>query len=295
MKFKSLFLIVLSMIVSNNIFGQNDNANINTKRIIIVGSGLALGVGATYFYVNNAWWSNKKEPFHFDSGADLKYALNVDKMGHFMGGLQAADIFSSSIRWSGVSKKKSLIYGAIFGSGLQLAIEFKDAYAPHWGFSKWDLAIGTAGAFWPLAQYNNDFLSAFNFKLSYYKHSNSYFNLERQRGKAINKYGWYDDYPNQTYWLTIDINQFVETSNWPEWLNIAIGFGLDDTQYLNKNNTKKGGDNEWYIALDYDIPKILSRWDSPLARNIKHWLNYFHLPAPTIRVSPKLDFYPLFI
>ena len=45
----------------------------------------------------------------------------------------------------------------------------------------------------------------------------------------------------------------------------------------------------------YDIPKMLKRWNSPTGKRIKHWLNYFHLPAPTIRMSPKLEFYPLFL
>jgi hypothetical protein len=56
-----------------------------------------------------------------------------------------------------------------------------------------------------------------------------------------------------------------------------------------------GGNNEWYIALDYDIPKMLKKWNSPTGKKVKHWLNYIHLPAPTIRISPKLEFYPLFL
>jgi hypothetical protein len=194
-----------------------------------------------------------------------------------------------------MNEKKSLWYGAFFGSGLQLAIEMKDAYAPYWGFSKWDLALGSTGAFWPVAQYHNDDLKAVNFKISYYKRSNIYWDLDRQRGKETNKYAWQDDYPNQTYWITFDVNHFVETCCWPDWLNVAIGFGLDDTQYLNEHNTKTGGNNEWYIALDYDVPKMLKKWNSPTGKTVKHWLNYIHFPAPTIRISPKLEFYPLFL
>ena len=81
----------------------------------------------------------------------------------------------------------------------------------------------------------------------------------------------------------------------PEWLNIAIGFGLDDTQYLDESFAKTGGKNEWYLALDYDINKLLKTWDSPLANKVKKWLNYVHLPAPTIMVSPELKIYPLFL
>ena len=295
MKFKSLFLLVIFFVSSQNIFGQSDSLKVNKKRVFIVGSSLAGALGGSYLYVQNSWWSEKQEPFHFDDGADLTYALNVDKVGHFMGGLQAADVFSSSMKWAGMQEEQALWYGAAFGSGLQLAIEMKDAYAPYWGFSKWDLALGSAGSLFPVAQYYNDDLKAINFKFSYYKQSDIYWELDRKRGKEPNKYAWQDDYPNQTYWLSVDVNHFTETCCWPDWLNLAIGFGLDDTQYLNENNTKMGGNNEWYIALDYDIPKMLKKWNSPTGKKVKHWLNYIHLPAPTIRISPKLEFYPLFL
>jgi len=295
MKFKSLFLIVIFIFSGRNVFSQNDSLKVNKKRVVIVGSSLAIALGGSYWYIQNSWWSEKQIPFHFDDGADLTYALNIDKLGHFMGGLQSSDIFSSSMQWAGVSKKKSLWYGAVFGSGLQLAIEVKDAYAPYWGFSKWDLAAGSVGALWPLAQHYNDDLKAINFKFSYYKHSDIYWDLDRQRGKEIDRYAWQDDYPNQTYWVTFDVNHFIQTCCWPDWLNVAIGFGLDDNQYLNDNNTKAGGNNEFYIALDYDIPKMLKNWNSPAGKKVKHWINYIHFPAPTIRISPKLEFYPLFI
>ena len=295
MKFKSLFLLVIFFVLSQNIFGQSDSLKVNKKRVFIVGSSLAGALGGSYLYVQNSWWSEKQEPFHFDDGADLTYALNVDKVGHFMGGLGASDVFSSSMKWAGMQEEQALWYGAAFGSGLQLAIEMKDAYAPYWGFSKWDLALGSAGSLFPVAQYYNDDLKAINFKFSYYKQSDIYWELDRQREKEPNKYAWQDDYPNQTYWLSVDVNHFTETCCWPDWLNLAIGFGLDDTQYLNENNTKMGGNNEWYIALDYDIPKMLKKWNSPTGKKVKHWLNYIHLPAPTIRISPKLEFYPLFL
>ena len=295
MKFKSLFFLVILFVLSQNIFGQSDSLKVNKKRVFIVGSSLAVALGGSYLYVQNSWWSEKQEPFHFDDGADLTYALNVDKVGHFMGGLEAADVFSSSMKWAGMQEEKALWYGAAFGSGLQLAIEMKDAYAPYWGFSKWDLALGSAGSLFPVAQYYNNDLKAINFKFSYYKQSDIYWELDRQRGKEPNKYAWQDDYPNQTYWLSVDVNHFTETCCWPDWLNLAIGFGLDDTQYLNESNTKMGGNNEWYIALDYDIPKMLKKWNSPTGKKVKHWLNYIHLPAPTIRISPKLEFYPLFL
>ena len=295
MNFKRLFFLSFLVLLTYSINAKPDSTKIKKGRVLLVGSSLAAVLGGSYLYVKNSWWSDKQIPFHFDDGSDLTYALNVDKVGHFMGGLEAADFFSSSIQWAGMNERKSIWYGAAFGTGLQLAIEMKDAYAPYWGFSKWDLALGSAGSFWPVAQYYNTDLKAINFKFSYYKRSNIYWDLDKQRGKETNKYAWQDDYPNQTYWVTLDINHFIETCCWPDWLNVAVGFGIDDTQYLNESNSKTGGNNEWYIALDYDVPKMLKKWNSPTGKKVKHWLNYFHFPAPTIRISPKLELYPLFL
>ena len=128
-----------------------------------------------------------------------------------------------------------------------------------------------------------------------FKRSDIFWDLESIRGKEVSDYAWHDDYPNQTYWLAFNLNSLSKNSIFPDWLNLAIGFGLDDSQYLDENLTKKGGKNEWYIAIDYDVSKLLKRWDTSLGKNVKRWLNYFHFPAPTIRIAPKLEFYPLFL
>ena len=292
MKFKTLFFVTAFILLFNNIYSQTDTSK---KRIYLVGGCLAGGTLGTYIYIQNSWWSDKQVPFHFDEGADMVYAKNVDKAGHFLGGLMSADIFTSSMIWSGMKRKKALWYGAVFGSGMQLAIEIKDGHAPYWGFSKLDLIFGTAGSLYPLFQYYNNNLREISFKFSYFKRSDIFWDLESIRGKEVSDYAWHDDYPNQTYWLAFNLNSLSKNSIFPDWLNLAIGFGLDDSQYLDENLTKKGGKNEWYIAIDYDVSKLLKRWDTSLGKNVKRWLNYFHFPAPTIRIAPKLEFYPLFL
>lgn len=280
---------------SSYLYSQIDTLGVNNSRVLLVGSSLALSLGASYTYVENAWWKDISSEFHFDPGNDLVYALNVDKAAHFLGGVYASDLFSQSFLWTGMKRKKALWYGALFGSSIQLAIEMKDAYAPYWGFSKYDLGLGSLGSFWPVMQYYSKDLSALNFKFSYFKHSNRYWDLEAQRDRSPSRFAWYDDYPNQTYWISADLNYFLKTKQIPDWLNIAFGFGLDDTQYLNNGLTKMGGNNEYYIALDYNIIKLLKNWQTPFSRKVKYILKYFKLPAPTLRVSPKLKFYPFFI
>ena len=129
----------------------------------------------------------------------------------------------------------------------------------------------------------------------YFKRSNHYWELENQRGKFPGPYDWHNDYVNQTYWMALDIKRISNQSWWPDFLELAIGFGLDDSQFLNNQNRKSGGYNEWYLAIDYNLPKLLKKLDSPLAKELKYWLNYIKFPAPTLRFSPTIEFYPFFM
>ena len=169
MKIKALFFAILFLLNSVLIDANNPlyTDSIHKGRIVLVSSSLAVVLAGSYYYVQNAWWNEKQIPFHFDDGSDKVYALNVDKAGHFLGGLQAADLFASSMHWVRMNEKKALWYGGFFGSALQLAIEMKDAYAPYWGFSKEDLIIGSVGAFLPVAQHYSSTFNAFDVKFSY--------------------------------------------------------------------------------------------------------------------------------
>ena len=271
---------------------QNDSTSVNKGRLVLVSSGAASVLAGSYLYVQKSWWSDIATDFHFDDGSDLRYALNVDKAGHFFGGILVAEMFQGSLQWTGVKEKKSYLYGAALGSFVQFGIEMKDAYAPYWGFSVWDFGAGTIGAFVPYAERYWGAMEYIDFKMSYYKRSNHYWDL----GTAQKPYApphphaYQDDYVNQPYWIS-----FFPLIDKGHHLGISFGFGLDDSQYLDATNTKRGGNNEFYLALDYDWQQLLKKWDTPTAKKVKRWLNYVKLPAPTIRVSPTVEFYPFFM
>jgi len=287
------FLIYfLSFFVVKSSFSQSDTSKVNPYKLALVLSSGASVLGGSYIYVQNSWWSDQSTAFHFDDGTDLRYAKNIDKGGHFFGGLLVSDLFHSNLQWAGISEKKAYWYGAGMGSFIQLAIEMKDAYAPYWGFSLWDFGVGSIGALVPVGERYWKPMEYIDFKFSYYKRSNHYWDLgtAQKPWAPPHPHAYQDDYVNQTYWLTVyplkDHNIDV---------GISLGFGLDDTQYLNEYNTKVGGNNEIYLALDYDLKRVLKKWDSPTAIKIKHWLNYFKIPAPAIRISPSVEYYPIFL
>ena len=283
---------ILFFFLPLNLLSQNDSISINKNKLNLVYAGTAATLGISYLFLQNSWWIDNKSTFHFDDGSDLRYALNVDKAGHFFGGVLVSDVFQHSLQWSGVDEKKSYIYGAAMGTFVQLGIEMKDAYAPNWGFSKWDLISGSFGSLVPLSKRYLKPMKYIDFKLSYYKKSDQYWIIgEQQKPQSPpGKYDYHNDYVNQTYWVSIF--PFRDKGH---LIGFSLGFGLNDQQFLDSFNTKRGGSNEYYLALDYDLLQILKNWNTPSAKKIKHWLNYFKLPAPTIRISPNIEFFPFFL
>ena len=88
MKFKSLSILFFSILfVFNTNASILDSVKTNKKRVAIVSGSLGLYFTASYLYVQNSWWGDISEEFHFDPGNDLVYALNVDKAAHFFGGV----------------------------------------------------------------------------------------------------------------------------------------------------------------------------------------------------------------
>jgi hypothetical protein len=116
--------------------------------------------------------------------------------------------------------------------------------------------------------------------------------------------GWMDyplkDYDGFTYWLGFTVEDFLPDDAkpyWPDWLGIAVGYGAAKTfkgknSYNTDSNNIGLGDQEWYIALDYDLRKLPG--DSEFLKFLKDSLNLIHWPAPAIRFSPTGIYYGLY-
>lgn len=260
-------------------------------RVAAVGGAAVSTLGASYLYLKDTWWKETGSSFHFDQGGDMKYALNLDKVAHFYGGHIAADLFTGALRWAYVPDKTAAWYGTGLGIFVQFAIELKDAYAPRWGFSVWDVVSGSIGSFFFLAKHYSPIIKAIDVKFSYWHRSDHYFHL-KETGR------WNDDYVNQTYWASFKVNELVPRDwepFWPDWLAIAIGLSLDDkiVGYDPKYPDRTGGSHEIYLAFDVDVTKILPSNNS-FWEGVKHYLNYVKFPAPAIRLTPGVIWYGLY-
>ena len=280
---------------SSERYDAGDARRVNGWRLGLVCGAAASTVGATYLYLKQTWWKEKTTSFHFDNGADLKYALNLDKFAHFYCGLIVADLFYGSLRWANLSESSAIWLGVGLGAFVQIAIEMKDGFSPRWGFSPYDVGAGIAGSFLYASQHYVPMMKNLDVKFSYYRRSDYYYTHLKTDGTGT----WNDDYVNQTYWLSFKINNVLSSSlerYWPDWLAVAVGMGVDETLsgYDVDHPERAGkGNIEMYLALDWDITNILPS-KSPVWEAIKHYLNYFKFPAPAIRITPSAIWYGLY-
>jgi len=224
---------------------------------------------------------------------DYRYAKNMDKAAHFIGGAMSAELFGVAFEWSGVKRKNALFYGGIASTAIQAFIEVKDAYAPTYGFSFGDLGSGAVGSFWPLLQYHVPTTRALQLKLSYYKHDNYYYQ-QFPYAQLI------DDYMNQTYWVSASINDWLPKGSriekiWPDFLSICGGWGVanDLNLYYTGQNlevNKGKGSYEYYMSIDIDWKKIIKQ-NTAFKRVLTYSLNHVKLPLPTLQIRPQTNAY----
>lgn len=267
------------------------SAKAKPARLWTIAASSLLTLGSTYAYLEKTWWNGRGVPFHFDEGRDLTYASGLDKVAHLAGGVFVSEVYYNAFRWAGVSERKAEWLALGSAAFVEVGIELKDAYSPTYGFSWRDVAAGTLGGFWPMAQTRSGFLHDAQWKVSYWQRTPKYFTergIPRQRVSI-------DDYLNQTYWFSFSPERFGNDHwqrAWPDWLQVSIGMGLEAETWSVRHDGL-GGRHEWYVAPDINLVKLF-RPRSTSAKALVNLLKYVKIPAPTLQLGPKLRWYWLF-
>ncbi|RYF77662.1 MAG: DUF2279 domain-containing protein [Cytophagaceae bacterium] len=247
-------------------------------------SSSVLSLGATYVYLEKKWWSEGYTNFHLDDGRDFRYASNIDKFGHLLGGIFTADVYYGGFRWAGMSKHRAEWYAVGATAFVQLSIEFKDGFSPRYGFSWADVTVGTLGGFWPMLQNHAPFFRDSQVKFSYWQRTTKYFD---QRGIKTQAFS-IDDYINQAYWFSFSLKYLFGPSlkqKWPDWLQFSVGVGLDAATWSPTRNGE-GGLWEVYLAPDINLVKLFKP-GKPWVKSVLHVLNYIKVPMPTLQIAPR--------
>jgi hypothetical protein len=245
----------------------------------VIGAGVFTGM---HIYYKNTWWKDQRRFFKF--AEDGYYAKDIDKISHIYTANVFTEITAADYEWAGISPGKSLLWGAITAMAYETYIEINDGFAPIWGFDWTDMGANIAGALYPFLQKEIPVLQNFTFKWS--------FKPNWLKSKVNNQNDLLDDYTNMTFWLGISPKGLLPkdmAKYYPAFLGVAVGLSLKNA------NHQTGGTlayREWYLSLDYDITKLPG--DTKFLKTLKKILNFYHFPAPAVRVSPSGIWYGLY-
>jgi hypothetical protein len=298
---KALFLLLLLAFVA---YGQQQadieqdsvEYKINPTRLAIIGGTIVTSYTAIYLILlKDGWWTVSKG-FHFEKvDHDFGYASNMDKFGHFYTGAITGELFAMSYDWIGMSPFASALLAGITVSVTQIAIEFKDGFAPY-GYSIYDAIAGSLGGFYAMGKRFIPAMQYVDYKFTYFPNYKGYW----RDGELINDSfipngGFFvDDYygGNQTYWLSFRVAKMLPHSTrdyYPQWLAFAFGWGIDDGHYEREWGSSR---YEFYFSMDYDFEAIV-RPRQTWSKNAVKILNLIKFPAPAVRLGRNPEFFPL--
>ena len=305
-----ILILTLTFSVFSDSFAQNkdtvqeviwyDGLPPDKKKVwLVAGTHAAIWTGS-YIALNKAWYANyPKSDFHFFN--DFREWNQMDKAGHVWTAYQINRGSSEMWKWAGLSDKKSTIYGAIASTAYQAMIEVQDGFSEQWGFSWSDMAANLAGTGAYTVQQLTWKEQRISIKMSYQRPKYPADLIERRN----NLYGEgtaeriLKDYNGQTYWASFNIKSFAKQSNWPEWLNIAAGYGADGILGGFENSWKDKDGNtitrhdiirkrQYYLSPDIDFTKI--KTNSKLLKTVFFVLNAVKVPAPALMIDSKGKF-----
>ncbi len=240
------------------------------------------------------WYKNyPRSGFHFIN--DNNEWLYMDKIGHATTAYWFSRVGYRSLRWAGVEEKPAIWIGSAFSFSFLSTIEIFDGFSAEWGASAGDIAFNTAGTALFIGQQflwkDQKFILKFSYSPTEYPQYNPEL-LGKNEFQSIIK-----DYNGQTYWLSANIKSFLKReSNFPSWLNVAVGYGADGMTGAGKNPGLVEGvpvppferTSQYYLTLDIDLTRIKTRSETlELLLNI---VGFIKIPFPALEYNARDGF-----
>ncbi len=260
----------------NTFLKPSDTLNIQRRNAVIIAESV--------FYIGGLACLNKGFDYKFHN--DHAYNLQMDKAAHIFASYQIGNLFFNSLKWSGVSEKNQLIYGAGMGFITLTSIEFLEGYGKYGASYKDMLANGIGTSLFvsqELLWHEQRIVTKLSFDHSDFLSSSP----SQMKSQIMNEF---DD---QTVWLSINIHSFFKTSKIPKWLNVAVGYGVENVSsknYITIDNIAQRAApyRQFYLSFDADLTKIETK--SHFLKTFFAVFNTLKIPAPTIEYSVNEGF-----
>lgn len=296
LKYGLLLLLLAGPMFSQHTFDSffkpSDSLNIQRRDAVLVSE--ASIVGLSLVGLNQLWYSNyDKSNFHTIN--DNNEWLQMDKFGHVFSSYQLGRIGADLLNWSGVTKKKQLIYGTTLGFGFLTTVEVFDGFSKEWGFSWGDIMANGVGSGLFIGQellWNEQRITLkFSFHQTKYAPQNP-----DKLGKNFTEQ-LLKDYNGQTYWLSANLHAFFKQSHLPKWLNLAFGYGAQDMLYGTKDIdnqllTNYNRYRQFYVSFDVNLNEIKTQ--SHFLKSLFSVFNVIKVPFPTLEFSKNRCVFHLF-
>ncbi len=252
---------------------------------------------SSYIALDKTWYSNyPRSSFHFFN--DNSEWEQMDKFGHVWTAYNLARASAELWSWSGLQRKRSVLYGGLSAIAYQSIIEIQDGFSAEWGFSWGDMTANVVGAAAYVSQELGWKDQRIQIKMSYWPYSYSP-DLMARRNQLFGSgpiERTLKDYNSQTYWLSGNLRSFFPKSSLPAWLNIAVGYSADgmlggtENQWMDKQGNYFDRSDiprvrRFFLSPDIDLTKIKTR--SKLLKTIFFTLNILKIPSPAIEINGK--------
>ncbi|MDO1500226.1 DUF2279 domain-containing protein [Winogradskyella maritima] len=253
--------------------------------VIITEASLAT---ATLLALDQLWYADF-ERSSFKTTNDSGEWLQLDKMGHVFSSYQLGRLGADALNWAGVSKKDQLIYGGTLGFSFLTAVEVLDGFSEEWGFSWTDMLANASGTGLFIGQEllwdEQRITMKYSFNRTEFASQNP-----SKLGDGLSE-EFLKDYNGQTYWLSFNLNSFLNTDFIPNWLNLAVGYGGTGMLTGNENNPLFPNQNhrrQYYLSLDVDLTRI--KTNSAFLKSVFSVFNTIKVPFPTLEYTDKSGF-----
>ncbi len=292
-QYKSFIFLCLLLLAKGASSGTNDSISKNSDKLSKKRLTLVITVAPTLYAgsmvgLYSLWYANyPKSSFHFFN--DNQEWLKMDKCGHTMTSYYIGKIGYESLRWSGVSEKRSVWYGGVWGLLYLTSVEVFDGVSKEWGFSPGDMTANTLGTAifigQQLAWHEQKFLLKWSFHLSKYAQYNPD-QLGANWPRRMVK-----DYNGQTYWLSANLYSMGLKGHFPKWLNLAAGYGAEGMISARSNPAEIGGKtvpsferySQFYLAPDIDLTRIPVK--SKTMKLILNAIGFIKVPMPALEMN----------
>ena len=256
---KAVFVCLILFFNSIHLFSSNfidiDRTQKNRLKNLVL---FEIGTYSLGLYAMNELWYKDypKSKFHFIN--DNSSWLQMDKFGHAATSYYAGVNGIKLYKWSGLDDNKAIWIGGLSGTFYNTIIEVLDGFSSNWGASMGDLFANSLGSFFAIYQQLLWDEQKILLKFSYSRSETSSNNSDLFGNSYFERS--FKDYNGQTYWLSMNINSLfsIENSQFPDWLNIAVGHSGNNMISAN-NTTDDNRYRQFLFSFDIDLMKLKSK------------------------------------